>query len=158
MKPLYDVALYIDEDGARSALTSFRGKKLAKLLGKSEFHDAVRTGNFAKAILIHFAAPQRVSGIKEDFAANLSEAGVVKEDVAALLACLKKDFVAGAELTLAMPNPRTVTILEADQACGEVQSESLSRGLLGLWLGKKKLSAQPDGLLARVEPLLARDK
>lgn len=150
----YDVTLYLDEGGARSALARFKARDLPKQLAKDKLHKAVLEGDFSKIVVLSFSEPWKAAEIKEAFSDALRAWGDPgKED---LETCLARDFKAGDEVVIQAPARAKVTLLAGGEPC-EIPSPGFDRILLGIWIGRDKLSERPDGLLSEAAPLLAQE-
>lgn len=155
VKKLYDVTLYVDEAGARSALERFKAKDLQKHIGRKDIHEAVLGGTFDKLVTLAFARSWSAKEIRQDFAESLGARTSLDDPaVADFMKCVGRDLKAGDEVVIRVSKGQTLAVSVGGSSCAEISSPSFGRALLGIWIGQNALSGQRDGLLSEAAPLL----
>jgi hypothetical protein len=154
MKTIYDIALYLDEAGARQVFAPFKGPLLEELLKGDDIHRAVIEGDFPKAVVLSLSqncsARDVQMNLRDSFA--LSSAYGTPE-ASRFLNYFKGNFREGDEVVIRFLDERVLTTV-ARKPQPEIRSQRFSRALLGIWMGKKKQSGDRSGLLSEIGPLL----
>jgi hypothetical protein len=154
MKTIYEIALYLDEAGARQAFVPFKGQTLDEMLKADDIHRAVIEGEFPKAVVMSF--PQKISSL--DIRASLNDSIALSSayetpEARRFVNYFKGNFKEGDEVVIRFLDDRVLTTV-AKKPQAEIRSQSFSRALLGIWVGKKKQSGNRGGLLSQIGPLL----
>lgn len=144
-KELYDVTLYLDEEGARTAFAPFRGKDLDAVSSDEKFQKLVAEADFPKLVVLSFSYKGSARDLREDFSEELGKQGA-KRDAGKFVNYFRKDYEPGDEVIIRIaPGGRVATSVNGESK-GEIQSPALARALLSMWMGRQ--------LVADIGPLL----
>lgn len=134
---LYQISLYLDEEGARKALTGFRGQNPSSLADDTKFQQAILDSDFPKMAVLKFAYKRAARDIREDIAERLGR-GV--RDSGKFLNYFRTDFQAGDEVLIRFDGRETLRTTVAGKDMPEIQNGDLSRGLLKMWIDRRTIS------------------
>jgi hypothetical protein len=154
MKTVYQVALYLDETGARQALAPFKGQPLKELLKKDELHRAILDGGFPKAIVLSFVQDTSAQAVRTKLEDSLALSPAYgTPEARRLLGFIEGTFKAEDEVVILILADRVLTTV-ANKVRPEILGQAFPRALLAAWVGAKKKSGEASGLLADIGPWL----
>ena len=133
---LYEAHLYLDEEGARKALESFRGQNASTLAKDPKFQQVILDTDFPKMVVLTFGYKRSGRDIREDVAEQLGR-GV--KDAGKFLNYLRKDFEPGNEVLIRFTGQGVMTtVVGADME--EIQNPDLAKALLKMFVNQWTLS------------------
>lgn len=134
---LYKIDLYLDEEGARKALTAFSGQNSSTLTADPKFQQAIFDSDFPKMVVLKFSYKRSARDIREDIAERLGR-GV--RDSGKFLNYFRTDFQPGDEVLIRFDGRETLRTTVAGKEMPELQNGDLSRGLLKMWIDRRTIS------------------
>lgn len=152
-REMYSVILYLDEAGARKAFAPFKGKSIDSLIQDGAIHQAVLDGEFPKMIVISFTYKRTAREVREDLAEVAGRGLSKKSEFGKLVGYFRKDLNLGDEAVIRF-GPDKVMVTIAGEAMPDIPGRDFARALLGVWVGKDKMSGERGGLLSDAGSLL----
>jgi hypothetical protein len=129
---LYEAHLYLDEEGARKALESFRGQSAGTLAKDPKFQQVIIDTDFPRMVVLTFDYKRSGRDIREDIAEELGR-GV--KDAGKFLNYLRKDFEPGNEVLIRFSGQGVMTTV-AGTEMEEIQNPELAKALLKLFVNQ----------------------
>jgi hypothetical protein len=150
-RPLFDICLYLDEQGARNAFAAFKGSTVSSLLETGKIQRAVIEGDFPRMMVLRFSDKRSAREIRDDLSEAIGRAVPRRSPAAGkFIGYFRKDFADGDEVVIRLTGDKVRTTI-AGAEMPEIQSRDFVRGLLGMWINKGQYERE---LLADAGPLL----
>jgi len=151
---MYDVSLYLSKMDIEKINEVLRKKSLEDLIAGDKVHQDIVYGSFPKAIVLKFGNSFPSLRVRDDIAQNIKNViNINSPDVKMFLNYTNfviQEFKEDDEIIIYFLGDGRISTTVCNQELPIVQNKMLARIILGIWVGKDKLSSKNPGLLTSI--------
>jgi hypothetical protein len=156
----YIVSLYLREKDIIKITKQAKNDSLKSFISGEKVHQDIIFSEFPKAVVLNFRNTCPAIKIREDFATNIRDFislnGIDVKMFLNYINMVKQKFEDGDEIILYFSGNGRISTIVDSQELPFIENKKLAHTILGIWVGKEKLSGMNPGLLTEVGLFLNR--